>query len=237
MWWFCCLAPRASTGRPVHDALAAWLNSARRAAITTVLAWLAFAVLSCGVFPARGQPPQDAPLPDEYIVKAADLYAFGLYIDWPKEARDASPGKFAIAILGQDPFAGTLDILAKKKKIQGRTIVIRRYPSLEKYRPGCQIVFVSRSLTPGQQLAAIKKVSGVGVLLVGETPDFAKNGGIINFYLEENRVRFEINIVAARRARLNLDARLINIATPVGAKDQGAGTEERESRVRNRGAG
>jgi hypothetical protein len=206
------------------------MRCSRDAAPRAAVALLTLGILLGGIFPVRAQPPQDASPSNEYIVKAADLYAFGLYIDWPKEALDATAGKFVIGIVGKDPFGETLDFLAKKKKIQGRSIVIRRFPSLEKYQPGCQMVFISRSLTPKEQIAAIKKISGVGVLLVGESPDFAKNGGVINFYLEGNRVRFAINIEAARRARLTLDARLINIATPIGAEGRESRVEGRKSR-------
>ncbi|MBN2578601.1 MAG: YfiR family protein [Pirellulales bacterium] len=188
----------------------------------------AFIILLGVVLPISGQTSPADSLPDEYIVKAADLYALGLNVEWPKAALEAAGDKFLIGIVGRDDFADALDFIARKRKIQGRTIVIRRFPSLEQYQPGCQIVFISRSLTPEQQLAAIRKISGVGVLLVGESPDFAKEGGIINFYLEGNRVRFEINNEAARRARLHLDAKLLNIATPVTAgsrepKDAGRG--------------
>jgi hypothetical protein len=143
------------------------------------------------------------------------LYAFGLHIDWPKKVMEATPGKFVIGIVGQDPFGDSLEFIAKKKKIQERTILIRRFPTPEKFQGVCQMVFISHSLTPEQQAAAIRKISGVGVLLVGETPGFAKQGGIANFYLDGNRVKFEINGEAAKRAQLRPDAMLLNVATPV----------------------
>jgi hypothetical protein len=173
---------------------------------------------------------QEAPSnysPDESAVKAADLYAFGLHIDWPKETLDATPGQFLIGIVGQDPFGDALDFIAKRKKIQGRTIVIRRFPSPEQYQGVCQIVFISHSLTPEQQAAAIRKIGRVGVLLVGETPGFAKQGGTANFYLEGNRVKFEINGEAAKRARLQPDAMLLNVATPIAVESRGLKVEIR----------
>ena len=67
-----------------------------------------------------------------------------------------------------------------------------------------------------QQLAAIKKTAGQGVFVVGETPGFADQGGIANFFVDGENIRFEINVDAARRAQLSMDAKLLNLGKPVG---------------------
>jgi hypothetical protein len=155
-------------------------------------------------------------LPNEYTVKAVFLYSFGRYVEWPESTFANATAPFVIGILGEDSFEGTLDQIAAKKTVQERPIVIRRFASLDEYRPGCQILFVSRSLRDDQQAAAIKKNDGKPVLVVGETPGFAERGGIANFFVDGDRIRFEINVDAARRAQLRMDAKLLSLGKPVG---------------------
>ncbi len=165
---------------------------------------------------ATAQQPEPANLPNEYTVKAVFLYTFGRYVEWPETALAKTPDTFVIGVLGEDPFGGALDEIAAKKTIQGRRIVVRRFASADKFREPCHILFVSRSLKADQQLAAIKKTEGKGVFVVGENPGFAEQGGIANFFVDGDSVRFEINGDAARRAQLHMDAKLLNLGKPVG---------------------
>ncbi|MGA2032250.1 MAG: YfiR family protein [Thermoguttaceae bacterium] len=185
----------------------------------TIAATIAAAAALCASPPcARAQQAEPPPLPNEYTVKAVFLYNFGRYVEWPGAALGNPADPLVIGILGEDSFAGALDEIAAKKTIQGRRIVIRRFASLEEYRPPCQILFVSRSLKGDLQAAAIKKTAGTGVLLVGETPGFAELGGIANFFVDGDRIRFEINASAARRAQLRMDAKLLSLGRPVGVQ-------------------
>jgi hypothetical protein len=183
---------------------------------------LAYALAGMFSLPARSahaQPQSEtesAELHDEYLVKGAHLYAFGRYVQWPKTAFANASDPFVIATIGEDPFKNILREIAAKKTIDGRKIVIKRFANLEAYKPPCHILFVSRSLTPEQQAAVIAKTKGQPVLLVGETPDFAERGGIVNFYTEGDRILYEINANAARRADLRIDAKLLNLGKPVG---------------------
>ena len=111
---------------------------------------------------------------------------------------------FVIGIVGEDSFGNVLKEIAAKKTIQDRRIEIRRFAAPDDYRSTCQILFVSRSLTADQQAAILKKTEGSPVLVVGETPGFAEKGATINFYAEDDRIRFEINAEAARKAQLHL---------------------------------
>jgi hypothetical protein len=150
----------------------------------------------------------------EYNVKAAFLYSFGRYVEWPKGASDQSSGAFVIGVCGEDPFEQILDRIAQSKTIQGRRIVVQRMATVEELQP-CQILFVSRSIPPPQQITIINKMRNDGTLLVGESPGFAERGGGINFFLEGGTVRFEINVEAIRREKLLLDAKLLNLGKKV----------------------
>ena len=165
---------------------------------------------------ATAQQPEPANLPNEYTVKAVFLYTFGRYVEWPESALAKTPNTFVIGVVGEDPFGGALDEIAAKKTIQGRRIVVRRFASAEKFDGPCHILFVSRSLKADQQAAAIKKTQGKGVFVVGENPGFAEQGGVANFFVDGDSVRFEINGDAAKRAKLHMDAKLLNLGKPVG---------------------
>ena len=181
--------------------------------------------------PLDAQQSGNAALPSEYSVKAVFLYSFGRYIQWPPESLDATPDIFVIGILGNDPFSGALDLIAAKKTIQERKIVVRRFASLEEYRAPCQILFVSGSLSEPERIAAIRQISGPGVLVVGESPGFAEAGGGANFYIENDHVRFEINAAAARRAGLHMDAQLLNLGKPVLEKEPATNSQSQKTRT------
>lgn len=134
----------------------------------------------------------------EYASKAASLALFPDYVKWPATA-DAP---ITIGIFGDDPFGGALDKLNPKRS--------RRLDDLK----GCRIIFVTKS--EGENVDAIlASLGGEGVLTVGESEGFAKQGGVIGFVIEGNKVRFEINTGAARRAGLGIDLRLLKLAVRV----------------------
>lgn len=183
------------------------------AATTLALAWLFWAPPS-----ARVLAGETASLPNEYTVKAVFLYSFGRYVEWPDSAFANAAAPFLIGIVGDDAFEGALDDIAAKKSIQGRRIEVRRFAGSGDYQAPCHILFVSHTLSPEQQAALIRKTRRTPVLLVGETPGFAENGGIANFFIDGERVRFEINVKTARQSRLRMDAKLLNLGKPVGAQ-------------------
>ncbi len=177
------------------------------------------AVLGLGLLTAvlgQSSPGQEMIDPrQEYNVKAVYLYSFGRYVTWPSTAFDAGPSPFVIGILGEDPLGAAIDQIAQLKKVQGRTIVVRRFASLQGYRP-CHMLFIAKSVPPDEQAAAIARFRGKPVLLVGEVPGFAAQGGTVNFFVSGDTVRFEINMDTARSQGLEIDARLLSLARFVG---------------------
>ena len=148
----------------------------------------------------------------EYNVKAAFLYSFGRYVEWPKDAFEEWSGAFVLGIYGEDPFGQVLDRIAQSKTIQGHRIIIQRMATIEELQP-CHILFVSHSVPLEQQNMIIHKIRNddKSTLLVGEVPGFAERGGMINFYLEGGTVRFEINVDAMRQEKFLIDAKLLNL--------------------------
>jgi hypothetical protein len=138
----------------------------------------------------------------EYQVKAAFLFNFLKFVEWPAAAND-SP--LVIGILGHDPFGEVLDDTVSGKIVNGRNVEVRRFARSADVKD-CNILFVGRSDfehmgTPVQP----------GLLTVGEAPGFLKSGGVINFYLESNRVHFEIRSDVARLSGLHVSAQLLKL--------------------------
>jgi hypothetical protein len=166
-------------------------------------------------------PPAQAERPrDEYEVKAAFLYSFAHFVTWPDAiaARDT----IVIGIVGTDPFGRVIDRLFAGKAPAGRPIVIRRFSSFDDVSD-CQILFVGA--TGKKPLAGgLKKLRSKPVLTVGEQEDFATAGGIIRLKTVGDRVRFDINVVAADSAHLKLSSSLLRVADSVLGQEPGGGT-------------
>jgi hypothetical protein len=167
--------------------------------------------------PAMAQPP-DTPVRDNpLMVQAVFLYSIGRYVEWPEATFAGPTSPFVIGILGDETFGGTLDAIAAKKTIQGRRIVIRRLDSLGKHDNGCQILFVSQSVPAAEQTAVIEKTRGKPVFVVGAASGLAEQGATANFATDGDRIYIEINVNAARKSQLRMDAKLLSLAKPVGA--------------------
>ncbi len=150
---------------------------------------------------------------DEYHVKAAFLFHFAQLVDWPADALGDKNKPFTFCMIGQDSFDGGLEATLAGKAIGSRTLQIRHLKQAHDV-PGCQLVFIGgreRKRT-ALWLSAIKDEA---VLTMGESDDFAKEGGMIGFCMENEKVRFEINVDAAARANLKISSRLLLLAKTV----------------------
>lgn len=150
-------------------------------------------------------------------VKAAFLCSFAEFVEWPAAANQ---GPVTIAILGKDPFGPLLEETAKVRALQTKALEIHRLTRVED-AARFRIVFVSAS--EARSLGQIlRSLEGTSVLTVSDIPGFAAQGGIIGFVPEGKRVRFEINVAAAERSRVQISSRLLNLARLVhGAPKSG----------------
>jgi hypothetical protein len=119
----------------------------------------------------------------------------------------------SLCVLGEDPFGIDLDKTLNGKQVNGRELLIKRFKGVYGLDV-CQVLFISSSEKHrlAQVIARLKHSS---ILTVGETEQFTRLGGIINFTVEGNKVRFEINVDAARRAGLKISSRLLQVAKVV----------------------
>lgn len=147
----------------------------------------------------------------EYDVKAAFLYNFVKFVDWPAAAFRDDRSPLEICVYGTDPFSRSLDDVVKGESVGGRRLAIRRPASFAGFE-GCHVLFVCASEREmmSEVLAA---VAGRPVLTVADSDGFLPAGGMINFVLDEGRVRFRINQPAAERVRLTISSKLLRLAT------------------------
>ena len=192
------------TGR-ARDRGDAGHNQAREIAFIAGKAWRLIAVT---VVPAilGGVVAQSS---SEYQIKAAFLYNFAKFVEWPAKALPETSTSMTLCILGEDPFGTDLEQSLDGKTVNGKSIAIKRFRGIRGLEV-CHILFISSSerLHLPEILDALREAS---VLTVGETEQFAKLGGIINFTIEENKVRFEINVDAVERAGLKISSRLLKL--------------------------
>lgn len=164
-------------------------------------------LLLCGPQAALAQPAH----PSEYDVKAAYLFNFGRFTEWP--APIGSQETFSICIMGGNPFRDVLDGIVAGEHLNGQKVVVRHVSTVHEASE-CRILFVSASESYRYKLV-LGSLSGAPVLTVSDLPDFTSNGGMIQFMAQGDRVRFQVNLSAAQKAHLTLSSQLLKVATRV----------------------
>jgi hypothetical protein len=175
---------------------------------------LAAGVARCSVTSVFAQSGEAS----EYQIKAAFLYNFAKFVEWPPENAGGAGDPLTICIVGEDPFGNILDDVTKGKTINGRRVLVSRLKPGQGLK-GCQIAFIS-SGERSQWKSIFPNANRAGVLTVGETEGFAAEGGVIDFIREENKVHFEVNVDAAQRAKLKISSKLLSLAKIVKEQDQ-----------------
>lgn len=144
----------------------------------------------------------------EYPIKAALLYRFAQFTEWPASAL-AGHDQLTLCVLGEDPFGGLLDGIAGNS-VQQRKLAVQRIADPQQLNQ-CHIVFVGAT-KPDTLSHAIKRSRQLNVLTVADAKGFAAAGGMIQFVIVDNRVQFEINSAAADKAGLKLSSHLLKLA-------------------------
>lgn len=166
---------------------------------------------TCLLF-ARGAPAQNNNS-SEYAVKAAFLFHFAQFVEWPAGTFKDENSPLTYCTLGADPFSGALDDTLRGKTIGERAIHVQHLRASEPVQ-GCQVLFMGavEAKRTSSLLANLKKES---ILTVGDSQNFVEEGGMIEFLLEGNKIRFAINLQAVNTARLKMSARLLALAKNV----------------------
>jgi hypothetical protein len=157
----------------------------------------------------------------EYQVKAAYLFNFLKFVEYPSESFADPLAPIVIGIVGDDPFGSALPQVVTGKTVQGRDLVLRSYRAGEDLR-GAHILFISASEKKRLPLI-LSSLHGSSVLTVSDMEGFLDAGGMVQFLNENDRVRFAINVDATGRARLKLSSKLLSLAKVVGGEVKEAG--------------
>lgn len=171
---------------------------------------LALVLAVSGLLVSRSLTAQAA-TPTEYEVQAAYLSNFGRFIEWPAGDGDKDP--FYVCVLGVDPFGSILDAALKGESINGEPMIPKRIAAPAE-AANCRIVYLNPTKNT-QMRAILAALRNMSVVTVSDAADFTRQGGMIQFVLDGNRVRFEINLAAAQRAGLALSSELLKVAAAV----------------------
>jgi hypothetical protein len=149
----------------------------------------------------------------EYEVKAAYLFNFGRFVEWPSDVPASRANEFTICVLGRDPFGISLDSTVAGENIEGKTVVVRRISKVSDATQ-CHVLFISAS--EDRQLHQILSTLGkLSILTVSDIANFLQQGGMVEFLIAGQRIRFSVNLAAVREAHLNLSSELLKVAAEV----------------------
>ncbi len=152
----------------------------------------------------------------EYQVKAAFLYNFTKFTDWPASAFASTNAPIVIGVVGEDPFGQLLDETVKGELVRNRPLVVRRLRAGEDLS-ACHVLFISRS--EKERLPEIlNQLQAKPVLTLGDVGGFAEQGGMVNLLLVQKTVKLEINQAVVETAGLRISAKLLNLARSVKSK-------------------
>ena len=170
----------------------------------TLIAGLGLALLLPADASAQTSPPS------VYQVKAAFLFNFAKFVEWPPESFAGETSPLVIGILGDSPFGGDLERTIQNKTINNHSLVIKQLHLLAE-ATNCQILFICNS-EKKHFSEIIQSLRGHAVLTVSETDGFIQTGGMVNFVLEDGKIRFQINDEAAKAAQLKISSILLSLA-------------------------
>ena len=151
-----------------------------------------------------------SPAAGEYQIKAAFLFNFAKFVEWPSSSFSNAAAPLRICVFGRDPFGDELLNITKDKTVNGRKLEVDQGVDLEVART-CQILFISSS-EKRHMKEILAGLGGTSVLTVAENEGFAEQGGMINFVLENSRVQFEVNRKTAGQAGLKISSKLLSVA-------------------------
>jgi hypothetical protein len=177
--------------------------------VSVMLRLALFALL----LPAMSAIAQTAGRATEVKIKAAFLYKFGDFVEWPPAAIERPGGRFTIGVMGADDIAAELERVVADRTIQGRPVSVRRVRHGDALA-NLHLLFVGRSET--LRLAQIMAAAdGQPVLTVTETENALSSGSMINFVAVDDKVRFDVALAPAERSQLKISSRLLGVARKV----------------------
>ena len=177
------------------------------------LVWLALIAVATGLIKPGGVQAEATP---EYKIKAVYLFNIVRFVKWPTNAFSAADSPLVICVLGDNPFDTELQKLMSGRLVGGRTVVVKQEATAADARM-CQVVFIPASEHANLRLH-LATLRNAPVLTIGEIPEFLGDGGVIEFFVQQNKVRFDINKAQADAEGVQLDSQLLSLAHAVREK-------------------
>ena len=144
-------------------------------------------------------------------IKAAYVYKFCFYVTWPKGVFPTNKSPLVIGTVGNDPVNQYLRVIARRRTFGPRKIVCKDVRSIDDAK-ACHVVFFSDSVKPNVRREVVGKLRQTPLLLIGESSDFINSGGMISFFVTNNRVRFRLSLKRSAAAKLKVSSNLAKIA-------------------------
>lgn len=165
-----------------------------------------FLLLLCANYSVKAQSSTIA----EYRVKAVFLFNFTRFIEWPSTAFESPTSPFVIGIIGNDPFGESIDETVTGEKIESHPIIVQRFKDVKEIN-GCHILFINYN-DADEVKEVLSQAQSKPVLTVNEMPGFARWGGMVRFFSEDNKIRLQINASAVKSVQLNISSKLLSVA-------------------------
>lgn len=140
-------------------------------------------------------------------VKAVFIYNFTQFVDWPSNSFSNNSAPFIIGILGKDPFGSYMDSVVAGERFGSHPIEVHRFNSIREAR-NCQLLFINTT----EPDDAIKELQNRSILTVSDRKDFAAYGGMVRLFVENNKMKLQINLKAAKAANLSISSKLLRLA-------------------------
>jgi hypothetical protein len=157
--------------------------------------------------------PQKTATP-EYQVKAVFLYNIAQFVEWPKDSIPEDTSAIIIGVLGKDPFGTYIDDTIKGEEVNGHPLVIERYAAPSDIK-NCHILFIHSALGPKLN-SILKNLRGKNILTVSDATNFTKQGGMVGFITQENKIRIQINLEDVKEENITISSKLLRLAEIVG---------------------
>lgn len=179
-----------------------------RSALLSLFVLVLFGTAGVGLSAVRDAAPQAS----EPEVKAAFLYNFARFVEWPETVLQDEAGPFTFCVVGDDAFAAVLEAAVRGKSLHGKTVAVKRFRSLGQ-ASNCHVLYLVEPEN-GALVELLRQVQGP-VLTVSDLERFTERGGMIQLRMDEQKVRFDVNVAATERAGLKASSQLLKLARVV----------------------
>lgn len=147
----------------------------------------------------------------EYQIKAAFLFNFTQFVDWPEASLPEDTTPIVIGILGKDPFGSYLEETVRNEKIKNHPLVVQRFQTVADITT-CHILYITVKDKKDDLRKIFNALQSKNILTVGDANNFARQGGMVRFYTEDNRIRIRINLNAVKDTELIISSKLLKLA-------------------------